>query len=59
MKVLRSDCCEQPVTIRHDYDHEGWCCVAMWHECIKCKEPCGVIEVEVDEWGKGHDKDKA
>jgi len=46
MKVLRSDCCEQPVTM-HSQD-KGWRGVTNWYICIKCQEPCNAIEIEVD-----------
>jgi len=47
MKVLRSDCCEQPVT-EHEKDRGKWG-VRHWYICIKCQEECNATEIEVGE----------
>jgi len=52
MKVLRSDCCEQPVTTKHAFAGYGEIpdnVDTMYYVCIKCGEPCSAIEIEV-EW---------
>ena len=55
MKVLRSDCCEQPFIVKHSVNPISRALVTkqlvtMWHECIKCQEPCNAIEIEVKDW---------
>ena len=58
-KVLRSDCCEQPVTTQHAFTGYGQIpdnVDTMYYVCIKCKEPCTAIEMEV---GDRDDKDNA
>ena len=51
MKVLRSDCCEQPVTTKHAFAGYGEIpdnVDTMYYVCIKCQEECDAIEIEVD-----------
>ena len=53
MKVLRSDCCEQPVTTKHAFTGYGDVpdsVETMHYVCIKCGEPCNAIEIEVEDW---------
>ena len=50
MKVIRSDCCEQPMRAKGapDFikDRKG---VTFYYICIKCKEPCNPIEIDVED----------
>ena len=51
-KVLRSDCCEQPVTTKHAFTGYGDVpdsVETMYYVCIKCQEECDTIEIEVEE----------
>lgn len=56
MKMIRSDCCEQPVSARGapDFitDEKE---VTFYYICIRCKEPCNPIEIEVGDWEKKSD----
>ena len=50
MKVLRSDCCEQPVIVRSNYKFYSSNDDSMCrYECIKCQEQCNAIKIEVEE----------
>ena len=52
MKVLRSDCCEQPVTPQHAFTGYGEIpdtVETMYYVCIKCGEQCNAIEIEVED----------
>lgn len=50
MKVMRSDCCNQPVTMQHAYTGHGHIPdfeVTAWYRCTGCGEPTDIIEIEV------------
>ena len=53
MKVLRSDCCEQPVVADVNYWELSKSSnkeLSVNYICIKCQEPCNAIEIEVKDW---------
>lgn len=56
MKVLRSDCCEQPVSTGlrvKNWNKKNEELVAKYDVCIKCGEPCNAIEIEVEDKDEG------
>jgi hypothetical protein len=51
-KVLRSDCCEQPVALQYSYTGYGDIPddkFTTYYTCIKCQEKCNAIEIEVED----------